>query len=75
MGGVFFIDEAYDLDPKGDFKGKPIVSELLVSFFSPLSSQPSSADPKLTRFAWIQAWFFEAKRSSFLSFGHKGAAQ
>ncbi|RHY06073.1 hypothetical protein DYB36_006893 [Aphanomyces astaci] len=29
MGGVLFIDEAYDLDPKGDFKGKPIVSELL----------------------------------------------
>ena len=28
--GVLFIDEAYDLDPKGDFKGKPIVSELLV---------------------------------------------
>jgi hypothetical protein len=29
--GVLFIDEAYDLDPKGDFKGKPIVSELLVT--------------------------------------------
>ena len=29
-GGVLFIDEAYDLDPKGDLKGKPIVSELLV---------------------------------------------
>ncbi|XP_066921713.1 uncharacterized protein [Clytia hemisphaerica] len=29
-GGVLFIDEAYDLDPNGDFKGKPIVSELLV---------------------------------------------
>ena len=28
--GIVFIDEAYDLDPKGDFKGKPIVSELLV---------------------------------------------
>eukprot|EP00474_Spongospora_subterranea_P008580 CRZ09038.1 hypothetical protein [Spongospora subterranea] len=28
-GGVLFIDEAYDLDPAGDFKGKPIVSELL----------------------------------------------
>ena len=27
--GVLFIDEAYDLDPVGDFKGKPIVSELL----------------------------------------------
>jgi len=37
MGGVLFIDEAYDLDPKGDFKGKPIVSELLVSV-SPLLS-------------------------------------
>ena len=30
MDGVIFIDEAYDLDPKGDFKGKPIVTELLV---------------------------------------------
>ncbi len=28
-GGVIFIDEAYDLDPKADTKGKPIVSELL----------------------------------------------
>lgn len=27
--GVLFIDEAYDLDPQGDFKGKPIVNELL----------------------------------------------
>ena len=31
MGGVLFIDEAYQLDPIGDFKGKPIVNELLVS--------------------------------------------
>jgi len=30
-GGVFFIDEAYDLDPIGDFKGKPIVTELLTA--------------------------------------------
>eukprot|EP01060_Flectonema_neradi_P033850 TRINITY_DN5789_c0_g2_i4.p1 TRINITY_DN5789_c0_g2~~TRINITY_DN5789_c0_g2_i4.p1 ORF type:complete len:3745 (+),score=744.53 TRINITY_DN5789_c0_g2_i4:86-11320(+) len=30
MGGVLFIDEAYNLDPIGDFKGKPIVDELLV---------------------------------------------
>ncbi|KAI8896071.1 hypothetical protein BC833DRAFT_599019, partial [Globomyces pollinis-pini] len=29
--GVLFIDEAYDLDPAGDFKGKPIVSELLTA--------------------------------------------
>ena len=29
MNGVLFIDEAYDLDPIGDFKGKPIVNELL----------------------------------------------
>lgn len=29
MGGVLFIDEAYDLDPVGDYKGKPIVNELL----------------------------------------------
>lgn len=29
MGGVLFIDEAYDLDPIGDFKGKPIVNEIL----------------------------------------------
>jgi hypothetical protein len=31
MGGVLFIDEAYELDPIGDFKGKPVVNELLVS--------------------------------------------
>lgn len=29
LGGVLFIDEAYDLDPVGDLKGKPIVNELL----------------------------------------------
>jgi hypothetical protein len=29
MNGVLFIDEAYDLDPVSDFKGKPIVNELL----------------------------------------------
>jgi hypothetical protein len=29
LGGCLFIDEAYDLDPVGDFKGKPIVNELL----------------------------------------------
>ncbi|KAI8995867.1 P-loop containing nucleoside triphosphate hydrolase protein [Gaertneriomyces semiglobifer] len=27
--GVLFIDEAHDIDPMGDFKGKPIVAELL----------------------------------------------
>ncbi|SPR01593.1 unnamed protein product (mitochondrion) [Plasmodiophora brassicae] len=27
--GTIFVDEAYDLDPFGDFKGKPIVAELL----------------------------------------------
>lgn len=31
MGGVLFIDEAYELDPAGDFKGKPIVAELLTA--------------------------------------------
>ncbi|RLN36908.1 hypothetical protein BBO99_00005556 [Phytophthora kernoviae] len=31
MGGVLFIDEAYELDPIGDFKGKPIVAELLTA--------------------------------------------
>ena len=31
IDGVLFIDEAYDLDPKADFKGKPIVSELLTA--------------------------------------------
>lgn len=25
-GGVLFMDEAYDLDPVSDFKGRPIVS-------------------------------------------------
>ncbi|EQC36202.1 hypothetical protein SDRG_06312 [Saprolegnia diclina VS20] len=29
MDGVLFIDEAYDLDPSSDFKGRAIVSELL----------------------------------------------
>ena len=29
MGGVLFIDEAYDLDPLNDSKGKPIVNEIL----------------------------------------------
>eukprot|EP00521_Asterionellopsis_glacialis_P011013 CAMPEP_0195308186 /NCGR_PEP_ID=MMETSP0707-20130614/38095_1 /TAXON_ID=33640 /ORGANISM="Asterionellopsis glacialis, Strain CCMP134" /LENGTH=1429 /DNA_ID=CAMNT_0040372445 /DNA_START=1573 /DNA_END=5859 /DNA_ORIENTATION=+ len=28
-GGVLFIDEAYDLDPVSDLRGKPIVNELL----------------------------------------------
>jgi hypothetical protein len=31
MKGTIFIDEAYDLDPNGDFKGKPIVAELLTA--------------------------------------------
>ncbi|TYZ68458.1 hypothetical protein PybrP1_004317 [[Pythium] brassicae (nom. inval.)] len=31
MGGVIFIDEAYELDPMGDASGKPIVSELLIA--------------------------------------------
>lgn len=31
MGGVLFIDEAYDLDPIGDYKGRPVTNELLVS--------------------------------------------
>lgn len=31
MNGVLFIDEAYDLDPNADFKGKPIVAELLTA--------------------------------------------
>ena len=30
-GGVLVIDEAYELDPAGDFKGKPIVAELLTA--------------------------------------------
>ncbi|KAG6592606.1 Serine/threonine-protein kinase mph1 [Phytophthora cinnamomi] len=30
-GGVLFIDEAYELDPAGDFKGRPIVAELLTA--------------------------------------------
>ncbi|KAJ3286671.1 hypothetical protein HK104_008917 [Borealophlyctis nickersoniae] len=30
-GGVLFIDEAYELNPVGDFKGKPIVAELLTA--------------------------------------------
>ncbi|GKY97164.1 hypothetical protein MPSEU_000674800 [Mayamaea pseudoterrestris] len=29
LNGVLFVDEAYDLDPVNDFKGKPIVNELL----------------------------------------------
>ncbi|GLD99445.1 hypothetical protein PINS_up008164 [Pythium insidiosum] len=31
MGGVVFIDEAYELDPMNDPKGRPIVAELLVA--------------------------------------------
>lgn len=31
MGGVIFIDEAYELDPMGDSNGKPIVAELLTA--------------------------------------------
>ncbi|KAI9912908.1 hypothetical protein PsorP6_006359 [Peronosclerospora sorghi] len=30
-GGVIFIDEAYELNPAGDLKGKPIVAELLTA--------------------------------------------
>jgi hypothetical protein len=37
MDGVIFIDEAYSLDPNGDFKGKPIVDELMVSYYSDIS--------------------------------------
>ncbi len=29
MGGVLFVDEAYDLDPLNDYKGRPIVNEIL----------------------------------------------
>lgn len=29
IGGVLFIDEAYELDPIGDYKGKPIVNVIL----------------------------------------------
>ena len=44
MGGVLFIDEAYELDPVSDLKGKPVVNELLVShqslnFMFPSKSQ------------------------------------
>lgn len=31
MGGVLYIDEAYELEPLQDLRGKPIVTELLVA--------------------------------------------
>ncbi len=77
MDGVIFIDEAYSLDPNGDFKGKPIVDELMVSYYSDISWHFSQLKykPTIMFLTWLSFLFiFEKWKILFIYHLGRGRA-